>query len=380
MRSILSAMFLTLASMSPVEAGETSWREHYRAFAAAMTAGDEAAAIQHAEAAWLAASRQREPGENRALLAQNSGLMAGTSDPGAALPALKDALALSERGFGVQNYGPDTLRFLVAEAEAAMSPSGRTIGRAADLIPRISLQERTSEPILKARIRLRSLSEEKRQWGSLEAVAGGMSDDYASMPDVSAQRKIEAEALRFIAVLSDPPRDGHRGATTMDEGREGRRYAKRMDASVERFAAIQKEIGPQESLERFDPFLAQAMAWHTMVTAYQGSYDPDARGRDRRMPVAPTVLQGACKMEIPWERQPLDFPDRMSGYNGAVVIGYHLDDDGRTTGLRILSELPSERFGDAMLQQVAKWQADVTNLSGTCMRDRTAVLSLYTIR
>jgi TonB family protein len=76
----------------------------------------------------------------------------------------------------------------------------------------------------------------------------------------------------------------------------------------------------------------------------------------------------------------MTFPGVEYGYNGAVLIGYHLNQQGDVEDARILGEVPQNSpFSRTVLRQIKKWQADVNGVPDICRRDRTTVIQFTTV-
>ena len=124
---------------------------------------------------------------------------------------------------------------------------------------------------------------------------------------------------------------------------------------------------PQVSIESFDPLLAKALAWRAATRAAvlsDNSFMDGVQSRRHKEPDTARVkwtgqTRRAENCEFDWKKDNKPrYPSSGVVRNmlSGVVIGYHFDATGRTTGARILSEVPAEsEFGRATLKAIKGW-------------------------
>lgn len=139
----------------------------------------------------------------------------------------------------------------------------------------------------------------------------------------------------------------------------------------------------QESIDNFDPVLAQIIAWNNAAGASLmtlsniqaerfvyasriklASPDNDYAeatntflGFDTSAIFPKELDQETCGIE--WvEQEPPNYPREAEnkGYIGGAVIGYNFGDDTKVHDAVIISEVPSDKFGQTALDSMAEWR------------------------
>ncbi|GGY41053.1 energy transducer TonB [Parvularcula lutaonensis] len=131
----------------------------------------------------------------------------------------------------------------------------------------------------------------------------------------------------------------------------------------------------------FDDNLAQLFAYEEFLATFAYSYLGSNDGRkflDRLGNGKPLIYVPANCPTIQYKPRDGRFPTSEFGYNGVVVYAYDLDDKGRTTNIRVLSEAPGKRFADAVERFVSTWRADVSNVREECRINQLQIHSFYT--
>ncbi|GGY41045.1 hypothetical protein GCM10007148_07030 [Parvularcula lutaonensis] len=357
------------------------WKESYRAYQAAMQSGDGQAALVHARTAWEDAKVSLPVSENRAALAQNFATIAMFSDdPAAALPALEDAILHAEQGFGTSNYDLPNLLFFRAYVRSAEKPRNMALALAA-----VEAAEGvTGNAILAPHSALARRLLAKRL---IEREAGDKAFDLMTpLTDQAFSKEgydleaLQADlSLRMVAAFSDLP-IGERFTNLQPEvGADT--FIDRLEKVLFDWRRHMNRFPPQKSIETYNPVLAKTEASEGLTTAYYRSYANGPRV-EAFIASLPRRRTGIIRSErcdaIKWKKNPMRFPASQSGYNGAVIVGFHLNRDGKVEGERLLAEIPADRFGERAVKQVGKFWADTTGVSDACLRNRRYDVQFYT--
>ncbi|MCQ8186192.1 hypothetical protein [Parvularcula maris] len=355
-------MLVTLCLAMSIGHAFADWQESYLSYQQAMQEGDRDAAERHAREAWQGSREAMPPSENRALLAQNYAALAVLTDPQGSVEALDDAILLAEEGFGTGNFDRPTLSFIRAEVLSQLRPTKRRPMReAVKALDELSAKNRTLTVPLQLQLRLIDRLHEARLWPEVIEVAGSTSDLLGEMDSTSPALAVQVEAFRTHAVLKTQP----------ESNVQESRFARNLEATRQRYVQIGSQIGPQPSIDEFDETLARVQAYLGLIRAFQASYGHPS-GERAEDGIMSTAAERSCAGETTWEKRSMSFPRSQYGTNAAVLIGYHIDEAGRVTEPRILGEVPmASPFGERVLQQISKWEADVDGLSEVCRRDRT---------
>jgi hypothetical protein len=334
-----------IAGLAAVLAAGTSlafadWKDSYRAYQSSLSAGDVEAAQRHA--------------------------LAVLSEPEAAVEVLGEAVELAEKGFGTANFTLPTLRFMQAETLSALQPRHRKLmGAAAETLGDMTAESRLLRVPFELQQRLILRLHDHEMWDETTAAAGSLSDLLSEEEDVEPVLAFHLETYRTSAVLQNQP----------ERGREKKAFARLLERSRQRYQEIGAMFPPQPSIKEFDEVLAKAIAYEGLISAFQESYgfEPEPQRNERSM--ASTVATGLCDQEIPWTKRQMTFPRSQYGKNGAVLIGYHLGEDGAVTEARILGEVPGRSpFGERVLSQIVRWEAAAEGLPELYRRDRTTII------
>ncbi|MEM9840126.1 MAG: hypothetical protein AAF830_13350 [Pseudomonadota bacterium] len=349
------------------------WKESFRAYERAMQAGATEAAGRHAKEAWTKAKAELPPSDDVAHLAQIYGELTLLTDPRGAEPAFADAVALGEQGFGLQRMSLAESQFGLSAAQAlSRSRDDRRSRAAAGAITPLSLDERKRPIWINARIVLAQNLNNQRQFALAAEVASMVADDLFSFSPKPLAGLVTAEALYSAAAIY-----GRGGEVPGGVARAQRRWVR-----------LAREFPMQTSIDTFDPYLAQVIAWEsitrglaTPVLGFQGLFDADPSEVLQRQPVVldpmPYFLEPTiCAARMHWIEQEKKTIRDNTPNNGGVMIGFSFKEDGRVDKARILAEVPAEENGREVLAQVKKWRADPEKLTPECRQGYIA----YTIR
>lgn len=383
MKTILAAAVLA-ASLTSANA-QDSYKDHYRAYEAATQAGDADAKLTSGEAAWRAAEAELGAVETTAILAQNhlyDLMFTGEDGPKRAEEVAGRALELGEQGLGLGNMTLNELRAAQAYTHAAQKP--RSDDRREALLAALLADRETGRMLNTMAIGL-------YRGGTILAYAA---EDYTGAYDYVAALTDEIRALPeapdelLAGALIDEASVLMSGRKALPPSTLGSRLRPRRSRYIEQLADAAVLLaeavalgGEHTTLEAFGNTHARAHAWLAVNDALIQSEDArlpeDHVYQGRRMadfaPENEDEKVAACGVE--WAKREMRYP-RMGSkmYRGAVIAGYHIAPNGRVEGGRILAEVPSGKFGPAILEAMEDWRAETDGQPERCLRDQTVTI------
>ncbi|MEE4210651.1 MAG: hypothetical protein V2I43_15470 [Parvularcula sp.] len=372
----VGALALTLV-LASAPAYALDWKDSYRAYAEAMQTGDRDAAVRHAREAWEGAQSALPPSENRALLAQNYANLILLGDASAATAPLEDAEAMGEAGFGLASQPLPVTRFYLAMARSEAEPRNRRLVGAArkafDQVPEGTgyLNELVT---LGTRLGLRLIEIGDPQ--DAQSLSRNLIARLHQSGEPDPARLLDLEGLALVgAVKSRPIQPSDRKPTNLRSADSGTdRFVQQLRESFAGFEKIRDLIPNPRSIDDFDPREAQALAWQAIVRSYLLRYTGEKEGGYDQEPIG--LSSDRCP-ELTWLNDPLRIPRGNSGFNGGVIAGFHIDDEGRVYGERILAEVPQEQFSPFMLDQIGRIKVDLASAPEGCRRDRVLTVTIY---
>lgn len=348
----LAAAALPLAASARAAEPEPYLVE-YRAYNAALQAGDATEAATHGLAAWQAAEQALGDHRLTGILAYNYGRLLIFSATEEAAAPLRRASELQQSG--VAELPQDALRLYRRYAEFAVS--GFEEGPADELREALDAVGLQDEELV---------HEVAPMWVKLTTEYFANEEYRKAMESASraeaAVRKAKPDASRELAQVI------MLGAVARI-GRKPRTIDRLEDATVELDRA-RRLFPPQDDIDTFDPLLAQVRAWqvaseHALKALYKakGRRAPDSDD-DESAPYPPLFAYAADESlecgELEWEeRTAPDYPFHAlnEGYLGAVLLGYRLGEDLKVHDARVLAEVPvGERFGKVSLDALSDWR------------------------
>jgi len=353
---LLTALTLSIAFCLPARAyQEQSSSEspthitEYKAYMAALDAGDRDAAARHSKAAWEAAEQALGDHQLTAILAFNYAQQVFISDPEAALIALRRADALVQ--IGLVELPETELRLYTAYAEYAIndrSKEARALREALIAAENLNPDEVTMD---EASMWFQLAQGDIKRKKYIQAIEAG--DKAEAIINRHDPDNIDFMArvllMRGVAKLMTLPR-------TSDDI-----IAAHVD--IDRAYRLPP---PQKDFESFDPTFARLIAWDLALHAVM-----DGQKQWKRMPGTNEEPRpifesdiGApedCGIEWAYYSVP-EYPRkaRWSGSLGAVVIVYEISDTGEILTPRILSEVPGALFGEIALKAFKTWRLEST--------------------
>jgi hypothetical protein len=358
------AAVLSLASLPAL----ADYKAEYKAYMAAIEAGDLPAALKYGEAAWRAAETELGTAATTAVLAYNYAALAGPFLPERAIEPYERALALTLKGYG--ELSVIDIKVRIAEAEVRMNESA-AINVRKDRVDAL-------EALLESHPELATESPEAyaRGWRTYAA----QKLDFGRNPQA---RRAADIAIAAASTLEPPDRQLY--VDTLIIGAIARLTSKFRETQdvVEAVALLNRSFAlfpPQKDIDSFDRQLAMAMSWRLSVYALALNLDSASfrtgtrlvRGDEfaralesvqtRPSPEAlfkwSAPLAQNCSTELSWEdRESPVFPraDLNKGNIGAIIIGYDLNESGidRTV---ILSDFTGTGFREVALRTMLAWR------------------------
>ena len=358
----LVALALALGSESAAAEG---YAAEYQSYRLALGAGDRKGAGAHALTAWKSAEAELGDHKTSAVLAYNYGQHVLFEDSAAALPALRRAKALQDRGVGAAPEGD--LDVYIAFAE--FNTGGRKSGDARILREALGRREAAGRG---------PSAETSAIWLILAAyhVEGGR---YREAED--------AAGMASLALAVTAPNDAASQAAALMYGGVAKlvptpRRVERLEASHQDFRRAAALFPPQKDIASVPAVLAQTAAWDVAAAAALRSEGRRAgtQAALERWDGEPAriAFEGRPqKCDLQWSsRKPPAYPDDAleEGHFGAAVMGYNIDADGRVRDQRILAEVPGDgEFGKAALRSMESWTlADAAAVDPACRANLTA--------
>lgn len=245
---ILALCLISWLAASPALA--QTYMDAYRAYNAALEAGDNAAAAEHGYAAWQAAEAELGDDGLTAILAYNYGQLVLFSDAENAAKALRRAEAL--RAEGVADLPASELKLSLAFTEFDVSGEKRRQSRilrnALNATEADGMAASSRSAIIWLRLARGDLTKSRYEKAiesaqrAEEIISTAIPDDY--------RRKAQAILIGGIAHLSPLPRS-----------------IKDVQMAHDEFIRAIRLFPPQKNLDNFDPILAQLLAWNAGADA-----------------------------------------------------------------------------------------------------------------
>jgi TonB family protein len=145
------------------------------------------------------------------------------------------------------------------------------------------------------------------------------------------------------------------------------RTAEDIRAARDGFDRAIRLFPPQKDLDSFDPLLAKLLAWDMAAGSLgetlgiEGDRDDESTASPPRPPLFEYQQDASVECaDVEWvERHAPAYPTRAlrEGMNGAVFLGYRLDEDLKVKDARVLAEVPVAKFGEMAVRALAEWQA-----------------------
>lgn len=367
LKRIAAAAIAAIIFAAPASA---DYKRDYTAYAAALDAGDLAAAIRHGEAAWRAAEVELGDHATTAILAYNYATLVADFQPTKAAEAFARALAITEAGVGALSVTDLKVRLAEAMAIASALKPGKE--QKALLESLVSLLE--ANP---------SLASE-----SPEAHARGWRTVAVMSLRAGADSKVrQAADLAIESAASLDPIDNRLLAESLIIGAVARLTSQAREGKeiVESIALLDRAImlfPPQVDIDSFDRLLALALSWRISIRPLAESTDRAAFTTGTRLVsrdelrtayergLSATALQDLFAWSSPkpaicgaltlWaSRKSPRYPTRALNKSnvGAIIVGYDLNETGVERSV-LLADFPETGFGEAALKAMKSWRLE----------------------
>lgn len=338
-----------LAAGGTASAQDEKYLTEYRAFRAALDAGDRAQATVHAESAWQAAEEALGDDPQTATLAYNYSRLVLFDDTDRAADALRRVNDMQESG--VSSLHAKELQIYSAYVDFVVSGHAR---RKSDKLRKQLTAWDTS-----------------RNLGS-DLIVMWLNLGQAYLAERQFSRAQEAAERTEAVILKTMPDNVHFRAQAVLINGVARllkqlRTVARIQAAHNEFSRARRFFPPQKDLDSFDPLLARIIAWDGAAKAalrsmghddYPENDEPGFEEPPRHPLFAHEELADCADIE--WaKRSAPRYPRRELSRRkiGAVYVGFAVGEDLRVQDARVLSEVPESRFGRAALQAISEWRA-----------------------
>lgn len=373
MRSVILSIFISIFSLGFASVAAASYEQEYKAYNTAIQKGDQVSAKKHAEAAWRAAKQENVDKKTIAVLAYNYGYMVQITDPASAIAPFKEAIELS--GGDMQLFGVDAPDFLLAFTEVKLNKDNQ--GKY-ELLQQL-LQSREDNGIKSSVFSANAWSVVAQNQLKLKQYTESKISADIAIEHFRANFDQSNLGFADVYILAGMARLAGSNRSQRD--------------LTEAYALFQQAVElfpPQTSIETLDPKLALAYAWSVATSSaarsdFKNQPSKFSSGRIRGMDKH--CQDGNCEHAIKWvykhrtakecrinisDQKSAVFPrsEGRRGHLGAVLVGFHIAEDGRVTGVRILSEAPGpSAFGEAALEAVKQWHFTGFDPQPACTKD-----------
>ncbi|NHK28394.1 TonB family protein [Parvularcula flava] len=367
----------------------SSYGQAYKAFNESLGEGDREGAISAGKQAWqmAEAAHSDDPAsvnkETLAVLAQNYAFVALWDKPRDAINPAERALALGREGYGLASFSLEELEIMVATAKVLDDPDGPDRRAFIDAMNAwwASGGEATSL-VASAGMKAAGIILERGAYGDVLQITKPLGEALSRLPNPPAQDIANTNIIRVAAMMTNseifrPTMQRSARGQSLEGATEPNKLRRRrtLAEATQLLAITRSFFDTQESIDDFDPTLAQVMAWQQLVRAYANTNtvtdidDYEFEWNGTRRTVKPALTKTCFAPEPRYTKRPSpDYPIS-AAYNergGSIIVGYHLDENGKVYGAKVLAGVPEERFGRNTLRAVEKWEADVEGLSEAC--------------
>jgi TonB family protein len=374
---LIAAACLALALAAPVAAQglPSSVSEPYRAYQAAMEAGDEAAALEPAYRAWQAAEDASVDAETTGLLADNYAALASAAgqhvQAAAAFARSAEILADTEGNtvLTAQTWRLAAREYYQAEETTAAE---RMSDRALALLGRLPAGDDVSAERFQANVLLAYIAFENAR---IQQAGNRAEDALDALRDLGPVSNTDSANMAFFAGLEEVMDGNFERATyflslasamfTAANGDE--RTLRTVNAWVQYTSDNLREGQNERIRQRLDESGYSFGGCLADVTCGMGStlhtQFPDV-----------TDLVDAVRTRTVTP----DYPDDLenAGLEGVALITFSVSEEGEVVDAEILYSVPHSAFGAASLEAVERWEYDPLLVDGVPTR-RDNVVSQF---
>lgn len=330
-------------------ASAQTYIDAFKDYSAALDRNDIPAAIGHGETAWEAAEAELGDNELTAILAFNYGSLVIMSDPDKGKKPLKRAEKLAKAG--VAPLPMDKLKAYLAYVDYAAGPDQASVNVVRPALDAIAVN---GAPALEDSFMWQNIAyteaKQFRLWNAgpfAQGVIAALEGSGAAASGGSVLNN--ALMIRAASRLSGRERTPTNIALAHDD----------LDRIIETY-------GPQDSVEAFDPVLAEAYAWHALGHRElddMGEVMPDHdHANNAPYPNMFANWEGAPEdCGAVWKRQPKgDFSSSgvYPGFVSAVLITYDIDGSGKIKNEKVLSAVPNGTIAATAMRTFKRWRLE----------------------
>ncbi len=359
---LCGAVLFGLAA-APARADEPRHVLEFANYRQAVATGDAAAAEQHAYAAWRAAETELGAASLTSTLAFNYGREIALGAPALARPALNRAQELMDSGLGGASQSLLALYktyadFALGDPKDRKPEALRDALLAAEQAPDRRISHEIALWLEYAKAELA-----RENYEAAATAAGKAETEIVLSAPENTAGLAEAFLVRGIAAIMPKRR-------TLKDAVTAREY----------FENGERLFQPQKSFDRFDPTFAKLAGWKVaadgVILSLASKDDPAAkpsRGKNTTLFEVPAGQPADCLIRWAARTAP-DYPRGaiQKSHIGAVIAVFDLADDNAVHNLRILSEVPSKTFSDAVLKAMQDWRLQAPSLAHPgCRKNNT---------
>lgn len=371
--------------MLGLSAVQADWISSYRQYEAALEAGDNSAANQHARDAWRLSAEALPPSENRALLAQNYAELLIMTAPEEAIAPLEDAVMMAKLGFGTTNYSTETLNYLLLGIKSLSTNKKRRLSQltyeAWQEVPQDELWE-TSVLLVQVSMMVRhlSLGEEEK----VVDIASRLGTDSQKFDQLVFENKKTIVVLWIRALTALQPKEYETRYFSKQSAREAqietgreRLWSEYRESLVDAAIVGTDAANDQpyfDSVAEIPKDEAELHAWLFLARTFFDTYGGESDDWYSRVGPLGGFLKkpDQCSgIEIPWVERSIDYePTGLKAWNGAVQVAYDISDTRQIKNIRLITEIPSERFTETVLEAMPNWRVgDISAVPPACRTD-----------
>lgn len=364
------AIFVVLGALVTMAQAPTDpIMTNYRAYRAAVEAGDLAGAETAAHAAWDAASASDANGSRTGVLALNYAKVAlANNHRQAALPPARQAAAIADSGGG--GLDPVSARLALGRAELSLNRGEEGAGRILAALEEARNRAELGPDAFESATDLGEWALNEEHY-TIAADAFGKAATFAGFspgdPNLALGDSRTAEAVSLIALATSTEIDewgrgiGATGSTIRGSDQRGayQRAQEALVAAEEALIPIAFQPSSEAGLTVAQRSYAVARAWRTVINARLTS------NNQNRLPepdvTAYLRLPGSgplCSMAVisePMPRYPQSAANR--GEFGAVVTRILTDENGGIRDIRVAAAIP-DRFQSPVERVAPRWRVE----------------------
>ncbi len=346
------------------------YREEYRAYQAAVEAGDVAKAEKHAEKAWRDAEQELGASRLTAILAYNYAQTVAASDPNKAKEAFARALELADLSDGALDPADIRLRLALSNFEAAPDDRDKVAALKTEIRSYTNLGSPVSDASARAWLYLainEFRNKKKPNYYRTRQYADTSLEQAREIKPTNTDLLVDALLYSSVARIANPSSTGILLITALE----------RLNEAILLFPE-------QDSIDTYNPTLARIWAWRNAIGVLGASKnnrrvkeafaESDNRPDIESIALLPNDINPSCKLN--WKKRDAPkFPQDQAddGQVSSVFIGYDILGTGIGRS-KVIAAIGVEEFSDRALIAMEKWVL-TEEPPPECLKNRTIVFS-----